>query len=136
MIDFVYMFSLSQIRDPPPEGELFVFGSYLWGCRIERSATIEFQDLPPKHNSLTSLPLLHLALTTPTTDDHTSTTTKGSTESKASMTYHCPVYASHTQNKASNGHRQKELFHLLVHNPEVPPTRWAVRSISCTLRPF
>ena len=127
---------LVQIRDPPPEGELFVFGSYMWGCRLERSATIEFLDSPPKQQSPTPLPLLHLALTTPS-DDHTTNEASGGmakgAESKANMTYQCPVFVNHRGRR--DGERG-ELFRLLVHNHEVPPTRWAVRSISCTLRPF
>ena len=124
-----------QIRDPPPDGELFVFGCYMWGCRLERSATIEFHDSPPKH-SPTSLPLLHLVLTThTTTDEHMAgdQATGGGARGAESKTniYQCPVFANHNEQE-----KKQELFRLMVHNPEVTPARWAVRSISCTLRPF
>ena len=127
------VFWFPQVRDPAPEGELFVYGCYVWGCRVERSTTIEFQDLPPKNHSPTALPLLHLVLTTP--DNQTATeaapggVAKGA-ESKTDAPYHCPVFASHARE------RGREIFHVLVQNPEVPPSRWGLRSISCTLRPF
>ena len=122
-----------QIRDPPTEGELFVFGCYMWGCRIERSATIDIQDHPPKQ-SPTTLPLLHLALSTLPTNEQTTNDPGKGAESKATTIYHCPVFVNHTGRHV--GGNKKELFKLLVHNPEVPPSKWSLRTISCTLRPF
>lgn len=122
-----------QIRDPPPEGELFVLGCYMWGCRIERSATIDFQDHPPKQ-SPTSLPLLHLALSTQHTSEQTTNEPAKGVESKSTMTYQCPVFTNHIGKRV--GGRKEELFKLLVHSPEVQLSKWALRSVSCTLRPF
>ena len=51
-----------QIRDPPPEGELFIYGVHLWGCGYEKTATLDLQDIPPKSQVPTPLPLLHLSV--------------------------------------------------------------------------
>ena len=133
----MYALSLSmfpQIRNPPPEGEIFVLGAYVWGCNLERMASAEFQDCSPKQ-SPTPLPLLHLALSTAQACKQAANEPANGAEPKANVTYHCPAFVSHRSRRVEGG-TEREVFRLLVHNPEVPPLRWAIRSISCTLRPF
>ena len=123
-----------QIRDTPPEGEIFVFGAYLWGCNLERTAYIEFHDAPPRQQSAVPLPLLHFALATQKSSDSIPCGSAKGEKPKANMTYQCPGFSSHRARK--NLGTQKELFQLIVLNSDVTPLKWAVRNISCTLRPF
>ena len=52
-----------NICDPPPKGDLFIYGVHLWRCGCEKTANLELQDIPPKSQVPVSLPLLHLSVT-------------------------------------------------------------------------
>ena len=102
---------------------------------------MEFQDVSPKHQSCTPLPLLHLALSTRLAEQ-TGRQGKG-VEPKTNMTYWCPCFTTYRAREEGGGRerdggrREKAVaFRLLVHNQEVTPLKWATRNLACTLRPF
>lgn len=123
------LFVFLQIRDPPPEGELFVYGVHLWGCGYEKSASMELQDTPPKGHPPTPLPLLHLSLTNKTQSQSEPQVNTMTTEHKGPRTHHCPCFVSH---KARN----ETVFTLTVTSSDVTPLKWTNRNLACTLRPF
>ena len=131
---------LFQIRDPPPEGELFVYGAYLWGCGYEKATNLDLQDINPKTHVPTILPVLHLSVVPrhnamATTDHQTqagAAAASAAGEYKGPHVHHCPCFAS-------NGSRntvREVLFSLTVTNSDVTPSKWATRNLVCTLRPF
>ncbi len=119
-----------QIRDPPPEGELFVYGVHLWGCGYEKMASLDLQDTPPKGHPPTPLPVLHVFLTTktqpPQPEQQVNTL---AIENKGPKTYHCPCFVSHAA-------RTDTVFALTVNSSDVTPFKWTTRNLACTLRPF
>ena len=124
----MYCFWISphpKIRDPPPEGELFIYGVHLWGCGYERTANLELRDIPPKSQVPVSLPLLHLSVT-PRAEQQSLSAPPG--ESKGTYIFQCLCFVSRGQNKS--------LFTIAVSNTNVTPQKWATRNLSCTLRPF
>ena len=124
-----------QIRDLPPEGELFVYGVYLWGCGYEKSANLDLQDIPPKGHPPTPLPVIHLSLTTkssPLPDQQANILTS---ESKGPKIHHCPCFFSNSSRVRGEG-SDSVLFTLTVSSNEVTPLRWTTRNLACTLRPF
>ena len=130
-----YFLSLSaKIRDPPPEGELFIYGVHLWGCGFEKTATLELQDIPPKSPVPTSLPLIHLSLI-PRTDP---VVTVHPAEAKTPVQFYCPCFVSgcSRSEQKDGGRESRALFHMEISANEVPPGKWAMRNLFCTLWPF
>lgn len=138
------MILFMQIRDPPPEGELFVYGAYMWGCGFEKSTNTEFQDIPPRQVPV-SLPVLHLSasvLRNPVTDQ-SSQLGPTSMEHKGPLTFHCPCFTSHGQRGYNGAHASdvdtgcEALFTVSLVNSDVAAiAKWATRNFACTLRPF
>lgn len=120
----------SQVRDPPPEGELFIYGVHLWGCGFEKLATLELQDIPPKSQVPTPLPLLHLSVA-PKTEQQLSSGLSGDS-SKGPFVFQCPCFVSNAT-RSQNG---SALFTIEVSSSDVSPQKWATRNLACTLRPF
>ncbi|CAL1527205.1 unnamed protein product [Lymnaea stagnalis] len=109
-----------HLRDPPQEG-MFVWGIHLWGCAWEKT-TGELQDLPPR-SGCASLPVVHVTCwpvnEKPCMLDST----------KASETYQCPVYHSRLA-------RQEVILELDVRREGIPASRWALRGLAATVRPY
>ena len=119
-----------QIREPPPEG-MFVFGIYLWGCAWDK-ATGELQDLPLKAAgssqpvsvmSCTALPVVHVTCW-PQSDKPLLQDGQ-----RASEVYSCPVYQSRIAPRES-------IFELDLWHTGVSSTKWALRSLSATIRQY
>ncbi|XP_059166583.1 dynein axonemal heavy chain 8-like [Physella acuta] len=109
-----------HLRDPPQEG-MFVWGIYLWGCAWEKT-TGELQDLPPR-SGCAALPVVHITCwpinDKPALLDST----------RASETYQCPVYHSRLT-------RQEVVLEMDVRREGVPSSRWALRGLAATIRPY
>lgn len=122
---FVYQTEITgrdkdHLREPPLDG-MFVYGIYLWGCAWEKT-TGDLLDAPPKSGP-TPLPVVHI-VALPQTE-------KASLNDpvRAAVSYSCPCYSSRIC--------QREPVMLLdVDNKDVPSTRWPLRGLSSTLRPF
>ncbi|XP_076466964.1 uncharacterized protein LOC143298129 [Babylonia areolata] len=109
-----------HLRDPPQEG-MFVFGIYVWGCAWEKT-TGELQDSPPRIGCA-ALPVVHLTCW-PASDKPT-----GQDSTRASETYQCPVYHSRIAPR-------EVVMELDVRREGIPATRWALRGLSATIRPY
>ncbi|XP_066278010.1 uncharacterized protein [Branchiostoma lanceolatum] len=107
-----------HLRDPPTEG-MFVFGMYLWGCTWEKT-TSELLDTPPKSGP-SALPVIHITCV-PQSDKLTDPV-------KAAETYQCPCYISRTNCK-------EPVLTLDVRHDGITATRWSLRGLAGTLRPF
>ncbi|XP_025098007.1 LOW QUALITY PROTEIN: dynein gamma chain, flagellar outer arm-like [Pomacea canaliculata] len=109
-----------HLRDPPQEG-MFVHGIYIWGCTWEKT-TGELQDSPPR-TSCAALPVVHLtcwpAGEKPIVQDST----------RATETYQCPVYHSRIAPR-------EVVMEMDVRRDGIPATRWALRGLSATIRPY
>ncbi|XP_023932050.1 dynein heavy chain 8, axonemal-like [Lingula anatina] len=109
-----------HLRDPPQEG-MFVFGLYMWGCAWEKT-TGELLDLPPKHGC-TPLPVVHITCwpqsEKPNIQDPT----------RAAETYACPLFHSRTAPR-------DPIMEIDVRRENIPATRWALRGLSATIRPY
>lgn len=133
-----------QIRDPPPEGEVFVYGTYIWGCGYEKSTNTDFQDIPPKQVPVL-LPVLHLSASvvrSPSIEQF-SQTAPLSVEVKGPQTFHCPCFVSNStwsndRKEEGEGSRERQvLFSVnLVNNDASTAAKWTTRNLACTLRPF
>ncbi|XP_070190368.1 uncharacterized protein [Littorina saxatilis] len=109
-----------HLRDPPQEG-MFVFGIYVWGCTWEKT-TGELQDSPPR-TGCAALPVVHLTCW-PASDKPT-----GQDSTRASETYQCPVYHSRIAPR-------EVVMEMDVRREGIPATRWALRGLSATIRPY
>lgn len=120
LAQYMKYFSTLQLRDPPQEG-MFVWGIYLWGCAWEKT-TGELQDLPPR-SGCAALPVVHITCwpinDKPALLDST----------RASETYQCPVYHSRLT-------RQEVVLEMDVRREGVPSSRWALRGLAATIRPY
>ena len=100
---------------------MFLFGIYIWGCAWEKT-TSELIDQPSK-SAVTSLPVIHLtcwpANEKPLLQDPI----------KAAETYACPVYNS----RFATG---ESILEIDLSHSGVPATKWALRGLSATVRPF
>ncbi|XP_035829673.1 dynein heavy chain 5, axonemal isoform X2 [Aplysia californica] len=109
-----------HLRDPPQEG-MFVWGIYVWGCAWEKT-TGELQDLPPR-TGCAALPVVHVTCwpvaEKPSTQDST----------RASETYACPVYHSRLA-------RQEVVLEMDVRREGIAGSRWALRGLAGTIRPY
>lgn len=100
---------------------MFVYGIYLWGCAWEKT-TGDLLDAPPKSGP-TPLPVVHI-VALPQTEK-----VSLNDPVRAAVSYSCPCYSSRIC--------QREPVMLLdVDNKDVPSTRWPLRGLSSTLRPF
>lgn len=109
-----------HLRDPPQEG-MFVFGIHVWGCAWEKT-TGELQDTPPR-TGCAALPVVHLTCW-PASDKPS-----GQDSTRASETYQCPVYHSRIAPR-------EVVMELDVRREGIPSTRWALRGLSATIRPY
>ena len=116
-----------------------MYGAYLWGCGYEKTTNLDLQDIPPKTQVPSMLPVLHLSVvphtsTTaaefPTQTGTVATVTAG--EFKGPHVHHCPCFVSNSRRDVV----REVLFTLTVTNSEVTPLKWATRNLICTLRPF
>lgn len=109
-----------HLREPPLDG-MFVYGIYLWGCAWEKT-TGDLLDAPPKSGP-TPLPVVHI-VALPQTE-------KASINDpvRAAVSYSCPCYSSRIC-------AREPVMLLDVDNKDVPSTRWPLRGLSSTLRPF
>ena len=132
-----------QIRDPPPEGEIFIYGAYIWGCGFEKTTNLDLLDIPPKRVP-TALPVLRLTIapqsaTAEQQQQHVQTTSLG-VETKGPHVFHCPAFAANNirsnVTEDSRAGNSKVLFTLTVTNSDVSAMKWATRNLCCTLRPF
>ncbi len=110
------------MRDPPKEG-IFVYGLYLWGCHWEK-ATNELMDQPVKSkDGYMSMPVIHLTCwpesEKPLLND----------PSKAQDLYKCPVFANRKE-------RNESILEIDLYHSGVPPQKWAMRGVCCTLKPY
>ncbi|ESO89151.1 hypothetical protein LOTGIDRAFT_229063 [Lottia gigantea] len=109
-----------HLRDPPHEG-MFIYGIYMWGCAWEKT-TGELQDAPPR-TSCATLPVVHLTCL-PVTEKH------GAQDStKSYETYQCPVYNSRIASR-------DPVMEMDVRREGVAASRWALRGLSATIRPY
>ncbi|PIK33246.1 putative dynein heavy chain 8, axonemal, partial [Apostichopus japonicus] len=109
-----------HVRDPPSEG-MFVYGVYLWGCTWEKT-TGELQDAPPKSGP-TPLPIIHITCTT------NSDKVVVGEQTKTNDTFYCPVY----QNRITPS---EPVFFMDVRHESVSVSKWALRGLAATVRPF
>ena len=109
-----------QLREPPLDG-MFVYGIYLWGCAWEKT-TGDLLDAPPKSGP-TPLPVVHI-IALPQTE-------KAALNDpvRAAVSYSCPCYSSRIC-------AREPVMLLDVDNKDIPSTRWPLRGLSSTLRPF
>eukprot|EP00112_Aurelia_sp_Birch-Aquarium-sp1_P011500 Seg2418.5 transcript_id=Seg2418.5/GoldUCD/mRNA.D3Y31 product="Dynein heavy chain 5 axonemal" protein_id=Seg2418.5/GoldUCD/D3Y31 len=115
------MFCFSQqLREPPADG-IFIYGVFLWGASWEKT-TGELQDAPPKSGP-SLLPVLHVTAV-PYSEKHSL-----SDPQKGQYSYECPCYGSRICPR-------DPILHVDIDHKDVPGTRWPLRGISCTLRPF
>uniref|UniRef100_A0A2C9K4Z2 AAA+ ATPase domain-containing protein n=1 Tax=Biomphalaria glabrata TaxID=6526 RepID=A0A2C9K4Z2_BIOGL len=109
-----------HLRDPPQDG-IFVWGIYLWGCGWDKT-TGELQDLPPR-SGCASLPVVHVTCwpvnEKPILQDSV----------RASETYQCPVYHSRLA-------RQEVVLEMDVRREGIPASRWPLRGLTATIRPY
>ncbi|GFN75495.1 dynein beta chain, ciliary [Plakobranchus ocellatus] len=109
-----------HLRDPPQEG-MFVWGIYVWGCAWEKT-TGELQDVPPR-TGCAALPVVHVTCwpipEKPSAQDNT----------RASETYQCPVYHSRLA-------RQEVVLEMDVRREGIAASRWALRGLAATIRPY
>ncbi|KAK3577475.1 hypothetical protein CHS0354_032326 [Potamilus streckersoni] len=109
-----------HLRDPPQEG-MFVYGIYMWGCAWEKT-TGELQDAPPRSGYAT-LPVVHLTCVLmsekPALQD----------PNRAAETYQCPVYPSRIAARES-------VMEIDVRREGISASRWALRGLSATIRPY
>ncbi|XP_048577711.1 dynein axonemal heavy chain 8 isoform X3 [Nematostella vectensis] len=109
-----------HLREPPLDG-MFVYGIYLWGCAWEKT-TGDLLDAPPKYGP-TPLPVVHITVV-PQTE-------KASLNDplRAAVSYSCPCYASRICTR-------DPVMLLDIDNKDISGTRWPLRGLSSTLRPF
>lgn len=110
-----------HLRDPPSEG-VFLHGVYLWGCSWEKT-TGEMQDTPPKRGP-TNLPVLHVTFVL-----ESAKLGAGNDLVRPVDYYGCPVYVSTTS-------KRKPVFELDVVRESIPSSRWALRGLTATIRPY
>ncbi|CAF0814844.1 unnamed protein product, partial [Brachionus calyciflorus] len=111
-----------HLRDPPKEG-MFVYGLYLWGCHWEKS-TSELVDQPVKFKEGNMpLPVIHLTCwlesEKPLLND----------SSKSQDLYKCPVYPNRNE-------RDQSVFEIDLMHAGVPASKWAMRGVCATLKPY
>ena len=114
-----------------------MYGAYLWGCGYEKSTNLDLQDIPPKAQVPSMLPVLHLSvvpLTSTTAGELPTQTGPAATagEFKGPHVHHCPCFVSNIQRDGT----REVLFTLTVTNSEVTSLKWATRNLICTLRSF
>lgn len=109
-----------HLREPPLDG-MFVYGIYLWGCAWEKT-TGDLLDAPPKSGP-TPLPVVHI-VALPQTEK-----VSINDPVRAAVSYSCPCYSSRIC-------AREPVMLLDVDNKDVPSTRWPLRGLSSTLRPF
>ena len=115
-----------QIRDPPQEG-MFLYGMYLWGTHFEKSTSLDLSDTPPRSVCPSGLPIVHLTIRDPSFLPLNNTTS----ETKPPFTYYAPCYFSRNQ-----CHQTPPLFYVKTISNDVNATKWSLRNMFCTLRPF
>lgn len=98
-----------HLRDPPSDG-IFIYGVHLWGTHWEKASN-DLHDNPPKSISY-ALPVIHFQVVP---------------RSEKGTCYTCPCYVS-TQ------HTKESVFCVDVEHKDA--SKYALRAVTCTLRPF
>ena len=114
------MHLIFKLREPATDG-VFIHGIYVWGCSWEKT-TGELQDAPPKAGP-SLLPVIHV------TAIPFSEKTSLADPQKSQFLYECPCYASRVSTR-------EPVLLVDIEHKDFPATRWPLRGISCTLRPF
>lgn len=100
---------------------MFVYGIFIWGCAWEKT-TGDLLDSPPRHGC-TALPVVHITChpvsEKPILQD----------PQKAADTFSCPVYHSRTASK-------NPVMEIDVRRENILATRWSLRGLSATIRPY
>ncbi|KAL5010133.1 hypothetical protein ScPMuIL_012438 [Solemya velum] len=109
-----------HLRDPPQDG-MFVHGIYIWGCAWEKTVG-ELQDAPPRSGYAT-LPVVHLTCVPCVEKTFVQDATK------ATETYQCPVYPSRIA-------MRDPILEMDLRREGISATRWALRGLSATIRPY
>ena len=100
---------------------MFVYGIYIWGCAWEKT-TGELQDAPPRSGYAT-LPVVHLTCW----PQHEKPLLQDG--NRATETYQCPVYPSRISTR-------EPIMEMDVRREGIAATRWALRGLSATIRPY
>ncbi|XP_071504103.1 dynein axonemal heavy chain 5-like [Diadema antillarum] len=108
-----------HVRDPPQEG-MFVYGVYVWGCSWEKT-TGELQDCPPRHGA-TLLPIIHITCL-PYSEK------PAYNEQRTSEMYLCPVYPNRVC-------ARNPIFLMDVRHDNISASKWALRGLAATIRPY
>ena len=119
------LFLPTQIRDPPQDG-LFIYGLYLWGTHFEKSTNLDLADTSPRSTNPSPLPIVHLTIRSSSAGLVSNTTT----ENKPPYVCYSPCYLTRSHRK------QPSLFHVKVISNDTGATKWSLRNMFCTLRPF
>ena len=102
---------------------MFVYGLYLWGCHWEKS-TSELVDQPVKLKEGTMpLPVIHLTCWLESEKPLLNDTTK------AQDLYKCPVYPNRSE-------RDQSVFDIDLMHAGIPASKWAMRGVCATLKPY
>jgi dynein heavy chain len=109
-----------QLREPPLEG-IFLYGLYMWGCAWEKT-TGDLMDAPPRHGP-TPLPVVHITVV-PQSEKQSLHDPQ-----KAAVSYSCPCYPSRICPR-------EPVLMLDIDNKDVSASRWPLRGLCATLRPF
>ena len=121
--DFEQIYNLLfyfQLREPPLEG-IFLYGLYMWGCAWEKT-TGDLMDAPPRHGP-TPLPVVHITVV-PQSEKQCLHDPQ-----KAAVSYSCPCYPSRICPR-------EPVLMLDIDNKDVSASRWPLRGLCATLRPF
>jgi dynein heavy chain, axonemal len=102
---------------------MFIYGLYLWGCHWEKGSS-ELVDVPTKSKeAFTNLPVIHLTCWSesdkPLLND----------PNKAPYLYKCPAYMTRNQ-------RNQSILDIDLINSNNLPSKWSMRGVCCTLKPF
>jgi dynein heavy chain len=93
----------------------------MWGCAWEKT-TGDLMDSPPRHGP-TPLPVVHLTVV-PQSEKHSLHDPQ-----KAAVSYSCPCYPSRICPR-------EPVLLLDIDNKDVSASRWPLRGLCATLRPF
>jgi dynein heavy chain len=110
------------LRDPPKDG-IFVYGLHLWGCHFEKSTSELIDQSSKNKETCISLPVIHLTCWPESEKPFLNDV------NKSIDLYACPVYLSRNQ-------RDETVFHIDMIHAGIPATRWAMRGVCATLKPY
>lgn len=100
---------------------MFVYGLYMWGCAWEKT-TGDPLDAPPRLGP-TPLPVIHITVV-PQSEKQCIVDPQ-----RSAVSFFCPCYCSRICSR-------EPVLLLDIDNKDVSATRWPLRGLSATLRPF